>query len=215
MAREQCNAEEWKYECEARERARNNRTCERCGASLGGSYGIDRNRHRCVSGFVVVCEKCYAKSKTSWGFALLIGELEMRHGGEHWMNRPAEEAMPENKIQKVVSVVESEGKDALWRTAALKLVDVAKVPIRTTLAPRLPKPIGDLLDTQYGEAALAYALGVGLASSPWSADAKAKRLAYELRVYGMTVLSSRLFDVVFVPIKDAVADILKALPEAE
>lgn len=119
------------------------------------------------------------------------------------------------QIEKHVKVVEAEGKDALWRTAALKLVDTAKVPFKAAAKAHLPEVVTDLVDTQYGKAGFAYALGVGLSASPWGNEPKGKRLAYELRVYGMTILSSKLSDVVFVPIKDTIAGVLAALPEVK
>jgi hypothetical protein len=120
-----------------------------------------------------------------------------------------------DKLDTSLATFKEEGADSLWRAGALEVLDAVKVPAKALIAAHVPSVAAAVLDTAYGEAALAYVFGVGLSASPYGDQPKVQRLAYELRVFGGAVVTRKIFQAVIGPIKDTLFEVLKRLPEVD
>jgi hypothetical protein len=124
----------------------------------------------------------------------------------------------ESRVQHALAVVKSDATDAVWRTAARQTVRSAKTPLvallgRQALPPGVVGFLVSQLDTDNGEALLAFVLGTALTYVPqFGTDPKFVRLARELRILGMDNFISKVADVMLNPVREQLVDILKAVP---
>lgn len=123
-----------------------------------------------------------------------------------------------SRVNQALAVVKSDGTDALWRVAAKQSVKLVRAPLVAFLT-RQALPAGvvgfltDLLDTDNGEAVLAYVMGSSMCYLPqFGTDPKFVRLAKECRVLGAEVFLSKVADIMLNPFREQIADLLKAVP---
>jgi hypothetical protein len=124
----------------------------------------------------------------------------------------------ETAMQVAYNTVKSDGTDAAWRVAAKQAAKSVKAPVvaalqRTTLPTGVVGFFVSQLDTNNGEAVLAFALGTVMGYVPQlGSDPKFIRLARELRVLGMDRFLSKVADVMLNPFREQLVDIVKAIP---
>jgi hypothetical protein len=125
--------------------------------------------------------------------------------------------LTQSKLNTAISTIKNDGTDALWRVAAKQAVKSAKTPIVAFLEQQrfsssLVQVFASQLDTDNGEAALAFVLGSLIPYIPrFGSDVKFIRLAKELRILGMENLLSKVADVVLNPLRDQLVEILKSV----
>ncbi len=119
-----------------------------------------------------------------------------------------------------IEQTENDFENAAWRTAATQAVSAVHKPLSTAIATRVQgdkktaQQISALLATPEGEAALAYLLGAALPHIPQLAgDARANRLAMELRVKAATRVTDAVADAVVGPVVDALTEVVKKAPD--
>lgn len=118
-------------------------------------------------------------------------------------------------------MMKSDGKNAAVRVASQQLTSGMKTAILTFLegkgqgSERLAA-VKEMLDTKAGEAAIAYLAGNLLTFAPViSDDPRAKMLAEEFRVSGMTTIGNEVFGVAMETVLPVIQNILAQLPAAE
>jgi hypothetical protein len=113
--------------------------------------------------------------------------------------------------------LKSDAIDAAWRvgatqsTKATKHILVAAAKKYELSSPAI-KLLADLLDSEFGEALIAFAAGHSLHHIK---NDKATKLAKELRVHGMTLGGNMLMDNVLSMLQPELMEILKSLPETQ
>lgn len=124
-----------------------------------------------------------------------------------WLPKPPEVTLATQAVAAVIS----ETQRAAWRSAAKQtaqaardvLLSVLKKPLKSH--PWLAKKISELLESEYGEGALSYALGLALELK--RTDARSLRLAAELRVEG----EATAFTAVIEPLRVLITENLEAV----
>jgi len=124
----------------------------------------------------------------------------------------------DKKIANALTVVKADGTDAFWRTGAKQTVRAVHGPLSALLNKHLPIGVSgvivdQLLNTDHGEAILAYALGNTMQYIPkFNSDPKLVRLAKEMRVLGLTFFTDKVADAILTPLRDQLMDIVNQLP---
>jgi hypothetical protein len=121
-----------------------------------------------------------------------------------------------NRLDGVVCMAKNDAGDAVWRTAAKQAVRTARTPVVAFLAKSkfgMVAPLAaEFLDTEAGEAALAYVVGNVMAQVPsFSCDPKLRRLAKELRVLGLEFVSDKVADLLLSPVRDGLKELVGGL----
>jgi len=116
-------------------------------------------------------------------------------------------------VVEAATQARSDAINGAWRAGALEALDLAKGPARKILTKHLPTLAADLLDTPYGEAALAWAMGTAIRLSPYAADGRWRRLGDELCVHANAMVLQRFLHAVIGPIREMLGEIIAKMPE--
>lgn len=128
-----------------------------------------------------------------------------------------------NKMD-VLDMFKQDGVDAGYRVATKQMTKGVKAGIVKALNSKGGKGMrkrevsnmGAFLDTEVGEALIAIGLGMGLTFAPAIKDhPKAKRMAQEFRVGGITQAGNIAMDALMKYVVPSVMETLKGLPEEE
>lgn len=121
-------------------------------------------------------------------------------------------------VSQALTVVKGDAIDAAWRTAAHETVKAVRAPLAAFLNKQnLPAGVVGLvlgsLDTDAGEAVLAYLVGMSMTYVPkFSRDTKLMRLATELRVLGMEHFTTKIADALLNPLREQLVEVVGSLP---
>lgn len=119
------------------------------------------------------------------------------------------------------SMIKSDLKDTAYRIAVAQLTKAAKSAILMALQSQGSKKsqinaITSMLDTEMGSAVLSVIIGLFLTYAPSISDnAKAKILAEEFRVAGITIAGNELADVLFTNVLPVLIQAVSSLPKEE
>lgn len=116
-------------------------------------------------------------------------------------------------VNKTMTTVSEETKEALWRTSAKKVTMLAKAPLASALSASDAESLKNLFNSEFGEALLAYAMGVGLSAANSSSNPKVERLSSELRIYGTSVVTDVVADKLLEPITAIMTNVMSKLPD--
>lgn len=125
-----------------------------------------------------------------------------------------------SRVSTVLATVKDDGVDAAWRTAARQAAKTVREPLAAVLRGRLPAGVCGLvlsqLDTEHGEAFLAFVTGHAMSYIPqFSCDAKLNRLAKELRVLGLQFATDKLASAILSPLREQFVEVVKMIPGGE
>jgi hypothetical protein len=125
------------------------------------------------------------------------------------------ECSTKDKIAAEIDRNKGEMIDGAWRAGTLEALELAKAPVRKVLEANLPMIPASLIDTEYGEAAVAWVAGKAIDLSPYGREPKLDRLGYELRVLAWAKVEHRLLKMVLDPIRESLLKVAEKMPDSD